>query len=241
MFGAARELAARGVVALAFDQEGHGRTGGVYLGDSSLDVIAAAEYLKSIGGIDATRIGIMGHSAGAREAILAALQAPDLEPVVCTSTPSDGVWGDRFYERVGPRRQGVEGAVRRYPRDGALPWLDGRPARAVSWLASWLHGYRFHVDWDRTLAAWAHLHSGVAVSEMTPRPILFVHCEGDRGVPLATSEILFLKAVDERKDFFVHRGGWHSTPVHKGPVRTAWVEWLADQLKATRVGDGVES
>ena len=45
MGGAARDLARHGVIALTFDQRGHGKSGGAYTGDSSEDVRAAAQFI----------------------------------------------------------------------------------------------------------------------------------------------------------------------------------------------------
>ena len=64
---------------------------------------------------------------------------------------------------------------------------------------------------------------------MTPRPTLFVHCENDRTSPIGGVEILFMKATNP-KEFFVHPGGYHSTPLRRGKLRSAWVAWVAEQM-----------
>ena len=236
MDGCALELASRGVAALWFDQRGHGPGEGAYDGDSSEDVLAAAALLRAQAGIDAQRVGVVGHSSGARDAIAACVKDRRLAPLVCTSTPSDlpapDGEGSSFVKRtqVGER---PGGHVSRYPADGPLPWLEGRPLRALSWVMGWLRGYRLRVDWRRTFDAWSRARPSIMIEAMAPRPTLFVHSRNDRTAPVEGAEILFMKAQGP-KELFVRPGGFHSTPVKKGALRRAWVEWTAEQAAAQR-------
>ena len=86
MRGGARDLARRGVVALTFDERGHGKSTGAYTGDSSTDVRAAVQFLGEQDGVDAARVAIVGHSSGARDAILACARWDGFAALVCSST-----------------------------------------------------------------------------------------------------------------------------------------------------------
>ena len=237
-----RDLARLGVAALTFDQRGHGNSTGVYVGDSSEDVLAAADVLAAQPEIDARRIAVMGHSSGAREAIIACLRSPRLAALVCTSSVPDAEGGTpaqatAFYRRI----HGKQGdAVYEYPRDGALPWLDGRALRATSRAWSTLRGYRLRIRWQETLARWGRLRADVAIQEMEPRPLLIVHCRGDRAVPALVSEVLYWKA-SEPKELLLAPRGWHAAPLLPGPTRRTWTYWLATRLKAAGARLGVSA
>ena len=235
MDGCAKDLASRGIAALRFDQRGHGRAVGVYRGNSSDDVLAAASYLRDLPPVDAGRVGVVGHSSGARDALVACATDPHLEPLVCTSTPLDNAAGDddsSFVSRtrVHESRDGRP-SVSRYPQDGPLPWLEGRALRTFSWISGWVRGYRLRVDWRATFEAWARARPSIVITQMEPRPTLIVHTENDRAAPVEGAEILFMKASGP-KEFFVRPGGYHSTPVRKGPLRSAWVDWIEEQFTA---------
>jgi pimeloyl-ACP methyl ester carboxylesterase len=238
MDGCAKALAGRGITTMEFDQRGHGKSSGVYDGDSSNDVLAAAQYLRDQATVDGERIGVVGHSSGARDAIIACTKDSRLEPLVCTSTPADnpadGSHGLSFIERTG-----VFGSQRnrsdfsRYPQDGPLPWLNGWALQTFSRSWGWIRGYRLRVDWRATFEAWSRARPSIAITEMDARPTLFVHSENDRTAPVEGAEIVFMKA-NGPKEFFVRRGGYHSTPVRKGPLRSAWTDWIGEQMMPSR-------
>jgi pimeloyl-ACP methyl ester carboxylesterase len=225
----ARELALLGVAALTFDQRGHGRSAGVYTGDSSYDILAAASFLESLLEIIPGAVGVMGHSSGAREAIIACLRSPRLAVLVCTSTPPDSFGSDEgFYQRIGAIKPGM---VTHYPEQGALPWLPGRLLPIASRLWSRIRGYRLRIDWVATLTEWSRLKPSLAMAEMAPRPTLFLHCQGDRTVPAMVSEVLYQKAAEPKRLVIVPKG-WHAAPLASKRVRRVWTDWLAESLHA---------
>lgn len=240
MRGAARDLARQGVVALTFDQRGHGKSSGAYTGDSSGDVRAAAQFIADRDGVEGSRVGIVGHSSGARDAIIACANWDGYAALVCSSTAGiipreEPGAAEGFYRRTlgsrSPAKPGEPSDLRVYPRDGALPWIDGLAMRAVSRAWSILRGYKLRVRWSETLQTWGTGQAGVAILDVPERPALFFHCEGDKSVPVMASEILYQKFSGPKELMIVPRG-WHAAPIARASIRSLWVNWLVNALTA---------
>ena len=238
MEGAARELARRGIVALSFDERGHGKSTGAYTGDSSADVRAAVEFMASQEQVDPQRVAVMGHSSGARDAILACANWDGFAALVCSSTSGiipreEPGAAEGFYRRtLGSRKPGRAGEppdLRVYPRDGALPWIDGLAMRTFSRAWSRIRGYELRVRWSETLQTWGMGQVGVAILDVPPRPALFFHCEGDKSVPVMASEILYQKFAGP-KELMVAPRGFHSAALARASVRSMWINWLVRTL-----------
>ena len=238
MRGAARDLARQGVIALTFDERGHGKSSGAYTGDSSMDVRAAVEFMASHEQVDPQRVAVMGHSSGARDAILACAHWDGFAALVCSSTSGiiereEAGAAEGFYRRtLGSRKPGREGEpadLRVYPRDGALPWIDGLAMRTLSRTWSRIRGYELRVRWSETLQTWGMAQAGVAILDVPPRPALFFHCEGDKSVPVMASEILFQKFAGP-KELMVAPRGFHSAALARASVRSMWINWLVRTL-----------
>ena len=246
MHSAARDLANLGVMALTFDQRGHGASTGVYAGDSSMDVRAAARFLAALDDVDASRIGIVSHSSGAREAILACARWEGFAALVCTSPAGVAVGGDArdeeaFYRRAlsGGRASNSGGdGISVYPNDGALPWLNGLALRITSRAWSFARRYRLRVRWAETLRTWGAAQAGVAILDVPPRPSLFLHCAGDRTIPVMSSEILHQK-ISGRKELLIPPGGWHGAPLSRRSIRALWVHWLVETLSEAETDHGI--
>ena len=242
MRGAARDLARQGVIALTFDERGHGKSSGAYTGDSSMDVRAAVEFMASHEQVDSQRVAVMGHSSGARDAILACANWDGFAALVCSSTsgillPEEAGAAEEFYRRTlgspKPGRAGEPPDLRVYPRDGALPWIDGLAMRTFSRAWSRIRGYELRVRWSETLQTWGMAQAGVAILDVPPRPTLFFHCEGDKSVPVMASEILYQK-FDGPKDLMLVPRGQHSAPLARASVRSQWVNWLVRTLSTSK-------
>ncbi len=238
MSGAARDLARNGVIALTFDQRGHGKSSGAYTGDSSGDVRAAAQFIAEQEGVDGKRVGVVGHSSGARDAIIACANWDGFAALVCSSTAGiipreEPGAAEAFYRRTlgsrSPAKPGEPSDLRVYPRDGALPWVDGLAMRVVTRVWSFLRGYRLRVRWSETLQTWGTGQAGIAILDVPERPTLFVHCAGDTSVPVMASEILYQKFTGP-KDLMIVPGGWHAAPIARTSIRSLWVNWLVRTL-----------
>ena len=237
MEGAARDLARQGIVALSFDERGHGKSTGAYTGDSTADVRAAVQFLGEQDGVDAARVAIVGHSSGARDAILASANWDGFAALVCSSTAGiireEPGAAEGFYRRTlgsrKPAREGEPADLRVYPRDGALPWIDGLAMRTFSRAWSRIRGYELRVRWSETLQTWGMAQAGVAILDVPPRPALFFHCEGDKSVPVMASEILFQKFAGP-KELMVAPRGFHSAALARASVRSMWINWLVRTL-----------
>lgn len=241
MRGAARDLARHGVIALTFDQRGHGKSSGEYTGDSSGDVRAAVQFIAERDGVDGSRVGVVGHSSGGRDAILACANWDGYAALVCSSTAGiipreEPGAAEEFYRRTlgsrSPEKPGEPPDLRIYPRDGALPWVDGLPMRAVSRAWSMLRGYSLRVRWSETLQTWGTGQAGIAILDVPERPTLFFHCEGDKSVPVMASEILYQKFTGP-KDLIIVPRGWHAAPLARASIRSLWVNWLVRTLTTT--------
>ncbi len=229
---AAHELATLGVAALALDLPGHGESGGVYTGDCTAAILSAVDTLAGTPGVDGGRIALMGHSGGAREALLAAVERPSIAAVVCASCVADADGGapgqgEGFHRSI---QASAGRSVADYPQDGPLPWLSGREAWR-SRMRMRLSGERLRVDWRAALQTWAQKRPGLAVLDMAPRPLLFVHCEGDAAVPSLASVILYQKAA-RPKELMTPPGDSHDAPLTSAAVRAMWTAWLAKTLLA---------
>jgi fermentation-respiration switch protein FrsA (DUF1100 family) len=95
-------LARRGIAALRLDDRGVGESQGDFAAATTLDFAAdaqaALEYLKTYPGIDAGRLGIIGHSEGGLIAPIVASKMPELDFIVLLAGP--GVSGEELlYEQ----------------------------------------------------------------------------------------------------------------------------------------------
>ena len=88
----ADSLGRRGIAVLRMDDRGYGQSTGTHKGstsaDFSEDIRAGLAYLRTRPEIDATRLGLLGHSEGGIIAPLAALKEPDLRALVILAGPS---------------------------------------------------------------------------------------------------------------------------------------------------------
>ncbi len=232
----AASIARRGIAALIFDFRGHGRSKGIFDGGEVEDVVEAYRWLAQHEGISRERIALIGHSMGARAAILAACQIDSTRAVVALSSPVDPderLNGNNILDLAPWVRKGT--AVMEYPADGMLPWLKGVYA-TVGWIWMYLRGYRLRVDWDRYFKSLPDVKISTALQNLDNCPKLFVHCRGDNKVPYQALVELYQEAP-EPKDLLLAQGGYHSTPLLLGNLRRRWIRWLIAHLTSENETD----
>lgn len=176
MLNEASVLVRNGYNTLLLDLRGHGRSDGdmTTLGYKEIDEVrGAVGYLLDRADVDSERIGLAGFSLGGVIAIRAAARIPEIQAVAALSTFKT------VDDNVTPIVQALSGRPP-FPFPAAVMWF-------------------------------VNLETGVNVSEVrpiddlaqiTPRPILFIHGEGDTVVPVTNSQDMF-EAAGEPKEILI--------------------------------------
>ena len=222
-------LAKRGICVLIFDFRGHGRSEGVFDGDEAEDVIEAWQWLSQYEGVDRQRIALVGHSMGARAALIASSRIDSLGAVVALSCLADMdrmASQDIHFDLEKVEKHGA--APVEYPRDGVFPWLRGVPAMVFRvWMR--LRGYRLLIDWNKYIARMSDTKVSTSVEGLAGCPKLFVHSRGDKQIPYHLAVELYQDAPEPRELMLAKRG-WHSTPLMPGSLRRRWINWVTNVL-----------
>ncbi len=156
----ARAYVDAGFHVLVFDFRGHGRSGGDRVGlgwDERRDVRAAVDLLLGRG-FEPGNIGIHGGSYYAATALLAAAAIPEIGAVVADSAFADM---RDIMERQIEIRTGVPARIAKLLRPGLA---------LVAWSL-------YSLDFDA-------IPPERAVPDIAPRPILFIHGNKDRTIPV---------------------------------------------------------
>jgi len=182
MLGEAALLVNAGYNTLLIDLRAHGLSDGdvTTLGYREVeDVRGAVDYLSGRDDVDSERIGLAGFSLGAVTAIRAAARIPEIQAVAALST----------FKTVDDN---VTPIIRA---------LTGRPP----------------IPFPAAVIWFVNLETGVNVGEVrpiddlaqiAPRPVLFVHGEGDTVVPVSNSHDLF-DAAGEPKELLIIPNAQH--------------------------------
>ena len=89
-------LSRRGIAVLRYDDRGYnwskGRTDSTSMEGYMFDAMSAVNYLKTVPGLDTTRIGLIGHSEGGTIAFMAAARNPSISYII--SMAGMGIPGD---------------------------------------------------------------------------------------------------------------------------------------------------
>ena len=187
----ARAYVDAGFHVLVFDFRGHGRSGGDHLGlgwDERRDVRAAVDLLLRRG-FEPGKIGIYGGSYGAATALLAAAAIPELGAVVADSAFADmrDIMERQIKERTGVPSQ-FAGLLR--PGITVLAWL------------------LYSLDLDA-------ISPERAVPDIAPRPILFIHGEKDRTIPVEHAHRLKAASQNPADELWILRGVGHTEGIHR--------------------------
>jgi len=226
---AARIMAAQGVASIIFDFRGHGASEGAVDGKMADDVIDAWNTLCQLPEVDNRRMGIAGHSLGAMSAVMAAERIdnpralvalacpPEIEtPVPAKELKNVGRWGREFK------------AIVEYPKQGAFPWLKGMAALICrAWM--YLGCFKVRVDWQKFMDAFPQMQMSKVLENLEDCLKLFVFCEGDKVTPYKKYIPVF-QAACQPKELLLAKGGFHTTPLLPGNLRSQWTSWMVKTL-----------
>ena len=224
MQSSAKIMASQGVAVLIFDFRGHGSSEGTMDGQMADDVVDAWNTLRGFPEVDNERMSLVGHSLGAMSVIMAAEKVDNLRVLVTLSCPPPinletfpdipsnfGHWGRK------------NGDIMEYPRQGSFPWLKGI-AGLLSRVWMYVFGYRVRIDLKRFFEETMQMNMADVVQKLEDCFKLFVFCEGDNVTPYHKSKLIYAIAC-EPKIQILAKGGFHTTPLMRGKLRSQWTSW----------------
>jgi pimeloyl-ACP methyl ester carboxylesterase len=229
---AAKMMAAQGIASIIFDFRGHGASEGAVDGKLAEDVVDAWNILCQLPEVDSQRVGIAGHSLGAMSAIMAAEKIENPRALVALSCPpeTDGeqpISGEKNFGRWGRELK----VIMEYPKHGAFPWMKGVAALACRiWM--YLGCFKVRVDWQRFMDAFPQMKMSAVLKKLENCPKLFVFCEGDRVTPYRKYVPVFESAC-RPKELLLAKGGFHTTPLLPGTMRSQWTNWMVEALNGS--------
>jgi pimeloyl-ACP methyl ester carboxylesterase len=226
---AARTMATQGIASLIFDFRGHGASEGAVDGKMAEDIVDAWNILCQLPEVDSQRIGIAGHSLGAMSAIMAADKVNKPRALVALACPPEveeplPIGGEKNFGRWGREIK----VIMEYPKHGAFPWLKGI---AALFCRVWMYFgcFRVRVDWRKFMAAFPQMKMSAVLRKLEDCSKLFVFCEGDRVTPYRKYAPVYESAC-EPKELILAKGGFHTTPLLAGSLRSQWTGWLVKTL-----------
>lgn len=225
----ARLMAAQGIASLIFDFRGHGTSEGAIDGKMAEDVVDAWNVLCQLPEVDSQRMGIAGHSLGAMSAIMAAGKVHKPRALVALACPPEidsqlPVGGEKSFGRWGREFK----VIVEYPRQGAFPWLKGIAA-LICRIWMYLGCFKVRVDWEKFIEAFPSIKMSAVLEKLDECSKLFVFCEGDRVTPYRKYAVVYETAC-EPKELILAKGGFHTTPLLAGNLRSQWTGWLSETL-----------
>lgn len=179
-------LAARGYGILAFDLRNSGESDGTVTTFGLLevnDVRAAVDFVVALPGVDADRIGLMGHSMGGATAIMATARIPEIKAVVARSAYTS------IEDNIG---NGVESLTR-------LPSFPFAP------LVVFFGQQQAGVDIRQVRPV-------DDIVTISPRPVLLVHGALDKTIPVANSYALYEAAKAPKELYIIENAGHGMLP-----------------------------
>ena len=203
MSKAAAELFAQlGYITLRFDMRGcgesEGQRGKVICLEQVQDTQAAIDFLQTRPEVDASRIGVMGHSFGAAVAVYAA--GVDTRIAACIST---GGWGDgekkfrkqhaspeawkKFTDMMAEgRKRLAQGESMMVPRYDIVPIQPGLRTQLAQ---GSITEFPYEV-----VESMYNFRANEVVGQIAPRPLLLIHPSNDTVTPTEQSLDLFAHA-----------------------------------------------
>jgi dienelactone hydrolase len=207
-------LAGAGFMAVRFDKRGYGQSGGraesSTLSDHAEDARAVVRWLSDRQDVDPKRIAVVGHGEGAMVALLAASRDRRFSAVVSIAGPST-TGADQFIEQ---QQLALDAsALPQAERDKRLA-LQRQVQQAVLTGKGW-EGVPANVRRDADTPWFQSLltYDPVKVIDNVRQPLLIVHGEIDREIPVAHADKLATVAREKGKsksvDIVIVRGVNH--------------------------------
>ncbi len=213
---------------MLFDFRGHGESEGAVDGKMVDDILDAWNTLRDFPEIDKDRMGLIGHSLGAMSAIMA---ADKVNPRVLVALSCPPQVNDEMYPEI-PDNFGQWGmkssSIIDFPRQGSFPWLKGTAA-FLSRVWMYMFGYHVRVDLKKFFNGITQMNMIEVVEKLDDCFKLFVYCEGDSVTPYDKCVPVY-QAACEPKLKLVARGGFHTTPLLRGQLRSQWTSWVVTKL-----------
>jgi pimeloyl-ACP methyl ester carboxylesterase len=226
---AARMMAAQGIASIIFDFRGHGTSEGAVDGKLAEDVVDAYHTLCQLPEVNSQYIGLAGHSLGAMSVIMAAEKLDKLNALVALSCPPEvnsqlPIGGEKNFGRWSRDLK----VIMEYPKHGAFPWMKGIAALLCRiWM--YLGRFKVRVDWQKFIDAFPQMNMSAVLEKLEGCSKLFVFCEGDRVTPYRKYIPVF-EATCQPKELLLVRGGFHTTPLLPGAMRSQWTSWMVKTL-----------
>ena len=193
-------LADAGFLVVRYDKRGVGQSGGraetATLADYGEDVLAVVRWLRDQKDVDDKRLTVVGHSEGGAVALLAAARSKDIRSVVTIAAP--GTTGRELV--LEQQRRALE----------ALKLTDEEKQRRVALQTKILDAVLSGQGWDDVPEAmrkqadtpWFRSLLAFDPAQTMPKvrqPLLILHGERDRQVPIAGAELLNGLALKRRR------------------------------------------
>lgn len=193
-------LADAGYLVVRYDKRGVGQSGGraesATIGDYADDVISVVGWLRKQKDVDDKRVFVVGHSEGAAVALVAATRTDDIKAVVAIAAP--GTTGAELV--LDQQRRALD--MLKIPDDEKQRriQLQKQIMNAVLTGQGWEGvpaAVRKQADtpWFRSLLLW----DPVPVMKKVDQPLLIMHGELDKQVPVASAELLNGLAAQRKK------------------------------------------
>ncbi|HSW56802.1 MAG TPA: alpha/beta fold hydrolase [Dehalococcoidales bacterium] len=199
----AQTLASEGLAVYTFRFRGAGESEGNFdiLGWLR-DLQSAVQYMMTEG-TPKSRLALVGFSAGAAVAICAAAADSRIAAVAACASPLD-------FSAIS-QAENPQYTVAYFRKIGIIRDENFPPS-----LPAWLDNFR-------------RISALACVEKLSPRPLLLLHSKGDRVVPSACSQKLYLRA-GEPKQIEIFEGEEHRLRKHPEAVKRLSV-WLKETLK----------
>lgn len=196
----AGQLAEAGYLVVRYDKRGVGQSGGraesATISDYAEDVISVVQWLRKQKDVDGKRIYVVGHSEGGAVALIAAARSDALKAVVTIAAP-----GTKGSELVLDQQQRALDTLKIADDEKQRRVeLQKQVMNAVLTGQGWEgvpEAMRKQADtaWFRSFLAW----DPALVVKNVKQPLLIMHGELDKQVPLQSAELLNGLALQRKK------------------------------------------